>query len=661
MADAVTTEFRDPEDPPVWFPSEEYLSGSNITELMRRMDVATYEELLAIAAAEPERFWDVSLDHLDIHFERPTTEFADLSAGKEWPRFFPGASFNFAAECLRPPSGPDGGNQTALIWENEAAECRTYSYETLADMTRRAAAGLRRLSVAPGDRVGLLLPNIPEAVFSFLAVGYIGAIAVPLYSGFGPEAAAARLEDAEASVLICADGFVRRGKPIALMPTGVALMDRVPSLKHLVTVSLLGAAPAECEHLAWDDLVAGEDAAIEPAPTGANDPTILMYTSGTTGKPKGAVHVHAGFPLRVAQDAAYHFDFRQGDRLFWMSDMGWMVGPYSIISTLMLKGALVLFDGAPDRPDHGRLRAVAGRHGVTHFGTAPSAIRAFAANEEAALAPAADQLRVLITAGEIIDRDAFHWYHERFGQGRLPIINYTGGTEVSGAILSNSVVRPIRPGRFNSTGIGMNAGVVDGAGGRISGVPGELAIFEPFVGMTMGFWRTPERYIESYWTKIPGLWMHGDLAIEEADGQFALLGRCDDVVKVAGKRIGPSEIEAILADGRDVYEAVAFGVPDASSGEAIVIMIVVDLGSRDGAEARAVGTVTDRLGKAFRPKAVVLVDRLPKTRNGKVVRRLARAAWLGEAAGNVDGLEDPGVFVHLTEAARAAQLRAGRS
>ncbi|MCF8709917.1 AMP-binding protein [Rhizorhapis sp. SPR117] len=644
-------------DGSVWLPSEDYLTGSNIAELMRRMGVETYDSLLETAAAEPGRFWDVSLDQLGIAFERPSKEFADLADGKEWPRFFPGARFNFAAECMRSPEFGKGGAELALIWEDEAGNSKQFSYDALADETRRFAAGLVGLGIERGDRVGLLLPNIPEAVFAFLAVGYIGAVAVPLYSGFGPEAASSRLQDAGAKALVCADGFLRRGKPVMLTATAESLMEQVPTLESLVLVDVLGSPPPSCQHVRWKDVIAQNDGTIAPVDTAALDPCIIMYTSGTTGKPKGAVHVHAGFPLRVAQDAAYHFDFRQGDRLFWMSDMGWMVGPYSIISPLMLKGALVLYDGAPDQPDYGRLRAISGRHGVTHFGTSPSAIRAFAANEDAALAPAADQLRVLITAGEIIDFDAFEWYYKRFGQGRLPIINYTGGTEVSGAILSNSVMRPIRPGGFNSIGIGMSAGIVDPSGNRVKGVPGELAIFEPFVGMTMGFWRTPERYIESYWSKVPGIWMHGDLAIEDEDGHFTLLGRCDDVMKIAGKRIGPSEIEAIVADGKDIIEAVAFGVPDALSGEAIVIMLVVNPASQEGAEARAAKIVTERLGKAFRPKALAVVPRLPKTRNGKVVRRLARAAWLGEAPGNVDGLEDPGVFEELKaiSAARQAQ------
>jgi len=642
----------------VWSPSREYLEHSNLAELMRRTGSPTYDALLEFAVANPERFWRASLEHLGIEFERPWTKFVDVSAGKEWAKFFDGGHFNFARACLRPPKGPAGARQPAVIWENEAGRQQSLSYEELAERTLRATAGLRRLGVRRGDRVGLLMPNVPEAVIAFLAVGCLGAIIVPLYSGFGYDAAATRLQDAGASCLIAADGFIRRGKRVDLAGTAGALLNGVETLQHLAVVSVLGDATLTCAHTPWAEIEAENAESGPPADTAAADPCMVIYTSGTTGKPKGTVHVHGGFPLRVSQDAAYLFDFHAADRLFWMSDMGWMVGPFSIIASLMLKGTLVLYDGAPDRPSFGRLRDIAGRHKVTHFGASPTAIRALASNEADALAPDADSLRILITAGEIIDGGAFHWYHQRFGAGRLPVINYTGGTEVSGAILSNCVMRPIRPSAFNSVAPGMSAGVIDSDGHRVAGMPGELAIFEPFVGMTAGFWNAPDRYIESYWSRVPGIWVHGDLAMEEEDGQITLLGRSDDVLKIAGKRIGPSEIEAIVVDGQSIDEALAFGVPDQTQGEAIVLMIVPKEGTEAaGLEERTSDLLKTRLGKAFAPKAVVAVQRLPKTRNGKTVRRLARSAWLGEQPGNVDGIEDPGVFVEVSRLAAARKSR----
>jgi len=641
-----------PEFGALWHPSPEYTERSNLAELMRRLKTPTYGDLLELSRSHPERFWMASLEHLDISFDRPPSGFVDLSRGKPWPRFFPDAGFNFAAACLQPPRIGGGSEQAALIWENEAGRSETLSYAELERRTRQFAGGLRNLGVGQGDRVGLLLPNVPEAVIAFLAIGYIGAISVPLYSGYGAEPVAKRLLDAQASCLISADGFMRRGKLIPLTDIAAAAAASVPTLKVLVMADLCDAPKPAVPYVPWADVERHDP--IDPARTLSDDPFMVIYTSGTTGRPKGAVHVHAGFPLRVTQDAAYLFDFHPGERLFWMSDMGWMVGPFSIIAALLLKGTLVLYDGAPDVPDYSRLRAIAGRHGVTHFGSAPTAIRAMAANEEITLRAAAPALRVLITAGEVIDPDAFRWYQQRFGSGRLPVINYTGGTEVSGAILSNVILRPIAAGGFNSVAPGMAAGVIDESGKQLKGTPGELAIFSPFVGMTNGFWRDSERYIESYWKRVPDVWVHGDLAIENEDGSFLLVGRSDDVMKIAGKRVGPAEIEASVCDGETIAEALAVGVPDPLSGEALILFVVP--GARQLADKalieHAIALLRREMGPAFKPKAVIAVPRLPKTRNGKPVRRLARQAWLGAPAGDLNAIEDPSVFEELVKASR---------
>jgi acetyl-CoA synthetase len=386
---------------------------------------------------------------------------------------------------------------------------------------------------------------------------------------------------------------------------------------------------------------------------------MIIYTSGTSGKPKGAIHRHAGFPLRVAQDTAFLFDFNAGDRYFWPSDMGWMVGPYSTFAALLNKGALALYSGAPDYPDIGRLRATAIRLGVTHFGTTPTAIRAMAVAESLVLKEPAPDIRLLMTGGEVIDADAHAWLFHRFGNGKLPVINYTGGTECSGAILTNVLLRPIAPCRFNSTAPGVAGQVVDDEGTRVSGVSGELAIARPFNGMTAGFWNDPERYVETYWSRIPGMWLHGDLAIEEEDGQFLLLGRSDDVMKISGRRVGPSEIEGSVIDGLIVADAVAFGVPDAKSGEVMIIFAVPGHAAGAGAqgvEAYVADAIRRKMGASFRAHAVVSLPELIKTRNGKLVRRLARQAWLGEAPGDLNAVENPAVFDRI--AAHCAKLRA---
>lgn len=641
--------------PDTWTPGPEWWKHSNLAALMRKLGAPDYDEFLALSVNEPERYWNATLEHLGIVFDPPAQVFVDDSEGKPWTQFFPGAGFNFAAACLKPPAGAP--ERLALIWEDESGRYGRLSYAELEQRTRRFAAGLRQLGVQPGDRVGFLFPNTPEAVISFLAIGYIGAISVPLYSGFGVEAAARRLSDAEAAYLITADGFSRRGRYVSLAAVAGAVCKQLPSLREIVIVRPERGTAAAFPHRDWH---AVEASGVEPAlphSTAANDPFMVIYTSGTTGKPKGAVHVHGGFPLRVAQDVAFSFDFKPGDRYFWMADLGWMTGPFSLCAVLLNKGTLVIYDGAPDVPDIGRLRSVAARHRVTHFGSSPTAVRAMAADEARALAADAPDLRVLMTGGEVMDAEAHHWFFQRFGGGRLPIINYSGGTEVSGAILTNVVLRPIAPSRFNTTTPGVKSLVVDDAGQPVIGVAGELAIAQPFVGMTRGFWRDPERYLETYWSRVPGLWLHGDLALAEPDGQHLLLGRSDDVMKISGRRVGPSEIESIVNDGEALTDVVCFSVPDPRSGEAMVLLVVTGtctVQAKD-LESQISALLREKMGASFKPRAVVSVRRIAKTRNGKLIRRLARQAWLGESAGDLSALEDPAVFEEMRADCRRYQ------
>lgn len=645
-----------------WTPTDAYLERSNLTGLIAGLGLPDYDAFLRLSVEEPNKYWDATLKHLNIRFDPPADAFVDLSAGKPWARFFPGGGFNFAEACLVFPQGSENGSEIALIWESENGHSETLSYAELARRTRKFAAGLRDIGVSPGDGVGILFPNTPEAVISFLAICYIGAIVVPLYSGYGSDAIARRLIDSQAKFLIAADGFHRREKYVSLKTVAVNALAEVDARITLILICEADQNRPDVPHVRWQDVEARGDDGARPAATLTDTPFMVIYTSGTTGKPKGAVHAHAGFPLRVAQDVGYLFDFKQGDRYLWPSDMGWMVGPYSICSVLLLKGALVLYDGAPDYPDVSRLRAVAGRHGVTHFGSTPTAIRMMAANEQVCLSAAAPALRVLMSGGEVMDEDSFSWFFQHFGGGKLPIINYTGGTESSGALLTNVVLRPILPCRFNSRAPGVDVHVIDPQGNALHQEVGELAIFAPFVGMTSGFWQDAARYVETYWERVPGKWVHGDLAIEESDGQLLLLGRSDDVMKISGKRVGPSEIEGIVADGDLISDVLVFSVPDARSGEAMIVFAVPGPRGRmleDAAIESEVGKVLKiKMGASFKAHAVVVVDALIKTKNGKLVRRLARQAWLAQAPGDLSAIDDPAVFFRIVtscEAYRAAR------
>jgi acetyl-CoA synthetase len=641
----------------VWRPTPEHLERSNLAELIRRMDLAGYDEFLEVAREQPGRYWAETLRHMNIIFDPPATSFVDVTRGKPWARFFPGAGFNVAEQCLRPPALANGLNQPAVIGEDESGDRVQLTYGELADRTTRFAAGLAELGIRRGDRVGLFFPSSPDAVISLLAICYLGAIVVPLYSGFGAEAVTRRLADSGASMLIAADGFQRKGRKVSMGKVAVEALSGLPGCGLVIALDD-DVEPPAIAHARWNE-VAACLARIPPAATLATDPCMILYTSGTSGRPKGAIHRHGGFPLRVAQDTAFLFDFKGGDRFFWPSDMGWMVGPYSTFAALLLKGALVLYSGSPDWPDMGRLRAVASAASVTHFGTSPTAIRSMAADEDKVLKVSAPRLRVLMTGGEAIDEEAHAWLFHRFGAGQLPIINYTGGTECSGAILSNVVLRPIAPCRFNSTAPGVSGRVVDQAGVSVEGVPGELAIAEPFNGMTAGFWNDDERYLETYWSRIPGTWVHGDLALREADGQYLLLGRSDDVMKISGRRVGPSEIEGSVIDGTTVADAVAFSVPDIKTGEAMIVFAVPGPGADAAGDSAVERFVIDalklKMGASFRAHAIVTMPELIKTRNGKLVRRLARQAWLAENAGDLSAVDNPAVFDRVS--ARCAAFR----
>ena len=408
----------------------------------------------------------------------------------------------------------------------------------------------------------------------------------------------------------------------------------------------------------WDEPVAGEEAPIEARDVDPETPYLLIYTSGTTGRPKGAVHVHGGFPIKGAQDLAHQFDLGRGDTLFWFTDLGWMMGPWAISGALLLGARLVLYEGAPDYPGPDRLWELVARHRVTHLGLSPTVIRALMAHgEEPVRAHDRSSLRVLGSTGEPWNPDPWWWYFRVVGDGRCPIVNYSGGTEVSGGIVSGNVIGPIKPASFSGPCVGTAADVVDEAGAPVRGAVGELVIRAPMPGMTRGFWGdTDGRYEATYWSRIPGTWVHGDWASIDADGFWYIHGRSDDTLKIAGKRVGPAEVESAAVSHPAVLEAAAIGVPHEIKGEVVVLLCVLRPGVADGPDVRAsIGaTVAAQLGKPLKPEVVAVTRLLPKTRSGKVMRRAIRAAWLGLDPGDLSSLDDPATL----DAIRAVAVEA---
>ncbi|HWP34894.1 MAG TPA: AMP-binding protein [Thermodesulfobacteriota bacterium] len=623
---------------------------------MQAHGIGSFGELLERSVADVAWFTDAVLRYLGIRFDPPYRAVLDTSAGLPWARWCVGGGLNITASCLDEPCATEAGRgRPAVIWEGEEGATRTLSYGELLAEVNRCAAALRALGVRKGDAVGLFMPMVPEIVVALLAVARIGAIVLPLFSGFGPGALAARLADAGARVLVTADALLRRGQAVPVKPVADEAAAQVPTLRHLVVYRRTGhPVPMTAgRDLFWHELVAAAAGHAEPEPTGAEDPLMIIYTSGTTGRPKGALHTHCGFPVKAAQDMAFGMDVHAGDRLYWVTDMGWMMGPWEVFGTLLLGGTMVLYDGAPDFPGPDRLWALVERHRITQLGLSPTLVRALLRHgEEPVRRHDLSSLHLVGSTGEPWNPDPWMWLFRTVGGGRLPIINYSGGTEVSGGIVMGNPLLPLRPCAFSAPCPGMAADVFDEAGRPVRGQVGELVVKAPWIGMTRGFWKDPERYLETYWSRWPGVWAHGDFALIDRDGLWYILGRSDDTIKVAGKRLGPAEVESVLVGHPAVLEAAAIGVPDELKGSEVVCFCVLRPGHEPTEALREAlrDRVAAQLGKPLRPRALWFVRDLPKTRNAKVMRRVIRAAYLGEDPGDISSLENPAAVEEIRRA-----------
>ncbi len=639
-----------------WRPPPEHVAGTNLARFWTRLGLDSYDALQAWALDDVGRFWDAVLDDLGIEFSVPYAQVLDTSDGIERPRWYVGGRMNVVHNALDKWAGTETWARDAVRYESEEGETRALTYRQLHAEVEACAAGLRAHGIGPGDAVGLYLPMTPEIVVAFLAVVRVGGVVLPLFSGYGAEAVATRLRDGTAVALVVADGAPRRGRVVPMKATADEALADVPSVRTVVVVNrmgdeLIGTPMRAGRDVTWETLMQiGRDTAgpetTRLEDTAAEDVAMLLYTSGTTGTPKGAVHTHGGFPIKAAQDMRHPMDVRPGDVVWWMSDMGWMMGPWLVFGALLNGATMVLFDGAPDFPEPDRTWAICERHGVTLLGLSPTLVRALMPHgTEPVEAHDLSALRAVGSTGSPWDPESWRWLFETVLDGAKPILNYSGGTEISGGIVCGNHVEPLKPCGFSGPVVGMDADVVDEGGASVRGAVGELVIRQPWVGMTRGFWGgadADERYLESYWRQIPGLWVHGDFAAVDADGQWFLLGRSDDTIKVAGKRLGPAEVEAALNAAPEVRESAAVGVPDDVKGQAVVAFAVLASGAAESDTLRQslVDRVAEALGKALRPKAVLFVDALPKTRNAKVMRRVIRAAHLGGDLGNVTALED---------------------
>jgi acetyl-CoA synthetase len=590
---------------------------------MRLLGAGGYDDLHRISVEEPDRFWPAVVEDLGIAFSEPWERVLDDSRGPMWARWFVGGKVNVARACVHDHAGRDG---EAVVGRYEDGGREALSWPQLSRQVTQLAEALVELGVEPGDRVAIFMPMCPAVAVASNACAHVGAVQVPIFSGFGAPAIRSRLEDSEAKVVISADWSLRRGKRVDMR----AILDEAGG--HTVLEWSRDAR-------SWPELVTRQPGTLPPLEVDSEHPYLLAYTSGTTGTPKGAVHVQGGFLVSIAREAAYQTEILAGDRVHFATDMGWIMGPWTVVGAGARGATIVFAEGAPDWPDDRLWRLIEDER-VTMLGLSPTLVRALIPKGD----PTTDRssLKAFCTTGEPWNPDPYRWLFEVVGESRVPIANISGGTEVGACFLSTVLTEPIKPVALGFPALGQDMDVFDTEGRSVRGAVGELVCRRPWPGMTRGIWKDDDgsRFLATYWERFPGVWTHGDWASVDGDGYWFLHGRSDDTMNIAGKRIGPAELESAAIGSGIVAEAAAVGVPHEVKGEVAWIFCVAKPDA-DRDDARVATAVTDVLGKAFKPDRILWVDALPKTRSAKIVRRAVRARVLGKDPGDLSSLENP--------------------
>ena len=601
------------------------------------------------AARDREAYWAEWAAQLE--WQRPWDRVLEWTPPHA--RWFDGGKLNVARNCVDRHVEAGRGDRTALVWEGEPGDRRSYSYAELQDEVCRFANALGSLGVTRGDRVTIYLPMIPEAAIAMLACTRIGAIHSVVFGGFSPGSVADRNNDAGAKVLITADGGWRRGDVVPLKANADAALETSPTVEHVVVVRRGGALSEKTDARMvegrdhwYADLLAAASPQHEAEEMDAEDPLFILYTSGTTGKPKGVVHTTGGYLTQVYATTKAVFDLRDDDVYWCTADVGWITGHSYIVYGPLANGAkVVMYEGAPDWPDRGRFWEICERYGVTILYTAPTAIRAFMRwGDDWPTKADLSSLRLLGTVGEPINPEAWMWYHEVVGGGRCPIVDTWWQTE-TGAIMITPLPALVetKPGTATRAFPGIDATILDSQGSEASS--GFLAIRSPWPSMLRTVWGDDDRYRATYWSKWPDTYFPGDGAKKDEDGYFWILGRVDDVLNVAGHRIGTMEVESALVDHPAVAEAAVVGKKHDIKGQSIAAFVTL----KDGWEPSSalmrevrehVGTM---IGAIAKPEVVVFTADLPKTRSGKIMRRLLRDIAEGHVVGDTTTLADPAV------------------
>lgn len=618
-----------------WQPPSDLVAQSNLTAFLRMTGQPDYDALATKAEADRAWLMEAVFKFCDVRFYRRYDQMLDVSRGEPWARWCMGGTTNIVLNCIDKHRDTPVWDQTFLMWEGEDRhEQRTLSYREFDRDVGRLAQGLRDLGVGRGDVVALYMPNLPETFVAFFAVLKLGAIVLPLFSGFGPSPIQSRLNHGEAKVVITTNGTYRRGTAAPLKSVLDVALQSAPSVQHVVVAdrgNIVVDTPMQHgrDHW-WHDVVAGKDGVIATEQMHAEDPAILLYTSGTTGEPKGCVWTQIGFiGSMVTRDIIICGDFKATDRFFFMSDMGWMVGAMCACIPSFAGASLLIAEGTPDFPDTGRFWRLIQDHRVSYLGVSPTIVRSLMRYGDEIERYDLSSLRITASGGEAWTPAPWQWFFEHVCKSRIPIINISGGTEVGGCIFTGTPNHPMNPGSFSRPALGVGADIVDLTGNRVPpGEVGELVLRHSSIGLTKSLWKADARYLESYWSTLPGLWVHGDFAMRGHDGLYYILGRSDDTIKISGKRTGPAELEGILIGTGKIAEAAVFGIPHPVKGSSIVCACVLMPNiAESGIAEELSAAIVSGMGASYRPERILFVDDLPRTRNLKIMRRVLRAVF----------------------------------
>jgi len=653
-------------------PDRSFVESTNVYESMQAYGIDDYDELVertttdldGVEASGVDWFWDELVSYLGVEFYEDYDTVRDNAEGPQFTDWYPGGELNLAHNVVDRWAAPDAErrNKVATIWEGEPGDVREVTYHELHRQSNQVANYLESIGVGTGDTVGLYMPMVPEVTSILYGCFKVGAIAVPIFSGFGVDATATRIADSECSVLFTGDGFYRRGGEVRLKESADEAIDEAGYVEHTVVYDRLGHVDSDEETISWTrrdeswgDAVETCSDEYDSKSLDSDQECMLLYSSGTTGKPKGIVHTHAGVQMQCAKELYFGFDLKPSDRFFWVSDIGWMMGPWTLIGNHTFGNTMFMYEGAPDYPDPDRFWEMIDRHSLTQFGISPTAIRALRKHgDEWVDKHDLSSLRILGSTGEPWDPESWQWFLDEVGGGDAPIINISGGTEICGCFLMPMPINDLKPCTLGGPGLGMDIDVVDQNGESIkdSHERGFLVARDSCPSMTKSLWSGDERYLDEYWSSWDDLWDHGDWAQMDEDGFWFLHGRADDALNVAGRKVGPAEVEGALMEHDGVNQAAAVGAPDDTTGTAVVTYVVLEEGfdETDDLREELRAVVGEELGKPFRPREVLFVDEFPKTQSGKIIRRAIEGVYRGEELGDMSSIENPAALDEIENA-----------